>query len=174
MVIINPVIEISLITLVVVVVSRVLQAKLIDKDKQKEAQGRMKEKQAKIKELVKKEDEKSKNEMNQLQKEIFEDMNATMQGSMRYMMFSLPLFFGAFFVLGQLFGGQVFEAPFILPKFEGFFFLNPFSWVPVGWGLETGWLKLYFVTYLVSSIVIAAAMKIRKKMAGKKDVKKNA
>jgi len=164
---INPIIDIVLITLVVVVISRILQAKLVNKKEQKAAQKRMKEKQAKIKELMKNSDEKSKSEMDRLQKEMFEDMNATMQGSMRYMMFSLPLFLGAFFVLGQFYGGQVLTSPTLLPKFDNFFFLNPFTWMPTGWGYETGWLKLYFVTYLISSIVIALAMKVWEKTKGK-------
>jgi len=124
----------------------------------------MKEKQAKIKELMKKDDEKSKKEMDGLQKEMFEEMNETMQGSMRYMMFSLPVFFGAFFVMGQFYGGLLFEAPFLVPKFEHFFFLNPLTWIPVGWSIETGWLKWYFITYLITSIAIGIAMKIRGKL----------
>ena len=109
MAVINPLIDISLITLALVVISRFLQSKLIDKEKQKASQARMKEKQAKIKELMKNTDEKSKQEMNQLQKEMFEEMNETMQGSLRYMMFSMPLFFGVFFVLGSVLYNLFFE-----------------------------------------------------------------
>jgi len=163
MVLVSPIIEIGLISLVVVALSKILQSKMIDKKKQKASQARMKEKQAKIKELVKNQDEKSKSEMERLQKEMFEDMNETMQGSMKYMMFSLPLFFGAFFIMGSLYGGMLLQAPFPLPKFEGFFFLNPFTWVPVGWGPETGWLKWYFIIYLIASIVFAIIMKIVEK-----------
>jgi len=160
---ISPVVDISLITVAVVIASKVLQNKLIDRKKQKESQARMKEKQAKIKELMKKGDEKSRNEMDALQKEILTDMNDTMQGSMRYMMFSLPIFFGAFFILGNFYGGLVFDAPFAVPKFDNFFFLNPLSWIPVGWGLNTGWLKWYFITYLITSIVIGVVMKVKEK-----------
>ena len=178
MVFLDIVIEISLIALVVVVVSKFLQAKMIDKKKQKEAQAQMKEKQKKIKELMKKGDEKSKNEMDRLQKEMLEDMNATMQGTMKYMIFSMPLFFGAFFVLGSLYGNMLFNAPFLLPKFQDFFFLNPLTWIPVGWGYETGWLKWYFIIYLVASIIIAVTLKIREKVVkkgiGKTEGKKSA
>ena len=163
MAIINPLIDISLIAVAVVVISKVMQAKFIDRKKQKESQERMKEKQKKIKELMHKEDEKSKNEIEKLQKELLEEMNETMQGTMRYMMFSLPVFFGAFFILGAMFGIEMFETPFLVPKFEGFFFLNPFTWIPVGWVEQSGWLKLYFITYLVTSIIIGIAMKIREK-----------
>jgi len=168
MVFIDPILEIGLIALAVVVVSKFLQSRMIDKKKQKEAQANMKEKQVKIKELMKAGDEKSKNEMDRLQKEMFEDMNATMQGTMKYMIFSMPLFFGAFFVLGFLYGGMLIEAPFVLPKFQGFFFLNPFTWVPVGWGTETGWLKWYFIIYLIASIAISIALKAREKFIKEK------
>ena len=163
MVIISPTIDISLIAMAVVVISKIMQAKFIDKKKQKESQARMKEKQKKIKELMHKEDEKSKNEMDTLQKELLEEMNETMQGTMRYMMFSLPLFLGAFFVMGTLFGIEMFETPFLVPKFEGFFMFNPFTWMPVGWVGQTGWLKWYFITYLITSITIGIVMKIKEK-----------
>ena len=163
MVIISPTIDISLIAVAVVVISKIMQAKFIDKKKQKESQARMKEKQKKIKELMHKEDEKSKNEMDTLQKELLEEMNETMQGTMRYMMFSLPLFLGAFFVMGTLFGIEMFETPFLVPKFEGFFMFNPFTWMPVGWVGQTGWLKWYFIVYLITSITIGIVMKIKEK-----------
>ncbi len=172
MVFLDIVIEISLIALAVVVISKILQSKMIDKKKQKAAQAQMKEKQKKIKELMKNGDEKSKNEVDRLQKEMLEDMNATMQGTMKYMLFSMPLFFGAFFILGSLYGGILFNAPIMLPKFQGFFFLNPFTWIPVGWGYETGWLKWYFIIYLIASIIIAVTLKIREKVVkrGSKNV----
>ena len=53
MVFLDIMIEIGLIALVVVVVSKILQSKMIDKKKQKAAQAKMKEKQARIKELMK-------------------------------------------------------------------------------------------------------------------------
>ena len=164
MALISVVVDVGLIAVAVVAISRLLQSKLIDKKKQKAAQRRMKEKQARIKELMKNQDEKGKSEMSRLQKEMFEDMNETMQGSMRYMMFSLPVFFGAFFILGSFYGGTLFEAPFLLPRFEGFFFLNPLSWVPVGWGIETGWLKWYFIVYLIVSITLAIGLKIMERV----------
>ena len=173
MVFLDVVIEIGIIALVVVVASKILQSKMIDKKKQKEAQAKMKEKQKRIKELMKNGDEKSKNEMDRLQKEMLEDMNATMQGTMKYMLVSMPLFFGAFFVLGSLYGGMLFTAPIILPKFQGFFFLNPLTWIPVGWGYETGWLKWYFIIYLIASIIIAITLKVREKVVkkGTKNIK---
>ncbi len=167
MAVISPLVDISLVTIAVVAISRLLQSKLIDKEKQKVAQASMKEKQAKIKELMKNSDEKSKQEMDRLQKEMFEEMNETMQGSLRYMMFSLPVFFGAFFVLGQFYGGQTYATPFLVPLFKNFHIFNPMGWIPVGWGFETGWLRWYFLTYLVTSIILGIAMKVREKLVKK-------
>jgi len=169
MVFFDPLVEISLIAMAVVVISRAMQAKFIDKDKQKAAQARMKEKQTKIKELMKNEDEKSKNEMQRLQQEMMEEMSETMQGSMRYMMFSLPIFFGAFFVLRMFYENQVFATPFEVPTFSNFFFLNPFSWIPTGLAMETGWLRWYFLTYLATSISLGIIFKIRDIFAPKKE-----
>jgi len=98
-----------------------------------------------------------------------EEMNETMQGTMKYMTFSLPVFFGAFFILGALYGGQVFETPFLVPKFESFFFLNPFTWMPVDWVSQTGWLKWYFLTYLFTSIIVGIALKIKEKIFKKSE-----
>ena len=167
MALISPIVDISLVALVLVVVSRFLQSKMIDKDKQKAAQARMKEKQAKIKELMKNEDEKSKNEMQRLQQEMFEEMNETMQGSMRYMLVSLPLFLAAWWLMGWLYGGQLFATPFPVPKFEGFFFLNPFTWAPVGWVLESGYAKWYIINYFIFAIMLGVGMKAREKIVKK-------
>ncbi len=164
MAVISPLVDISLVALAVVAVSRLLQARMIDKGKQKAAQARMKEKQAKIKQLMRNNDDKSRQEMQRLQQEMFEEMSETMQGSLRYMMFSLPIFFGAYFVLGMFYGGISFETPFLVPKFEGFFLFNPFTWMPTDWVMHTGWLKWYFITYLIVSIALGIVLKIKEKV----------
>ena len=167
MAIVDPVVGISVVAIILVVISRFLQAKMIDKKKQKAAQARMKEKQAKIKELMKNEDEKSKNEMKRLQQEMFEEMNETMQGSMKYMIVSLPLFLGAWWMMGYLYGGQLFATPFSVPKFEGFFMFNPFTWIPTGWVLESGYAKWYIINYFIVAIILAIGMKVREKAMNK-------
>jgi uncharacterized membrane protein (DUF106 family) len=167
MALISAVVDISLVAVLLVVVSRLLQGRMIDKDRQKAAQARMKEKQGRIKELMKNEDERSKNEMKQLQQEIFEEMNETMQGSMKYMIVSLPLFLAAWWLMGWLYGGQLFATPFAVPKFDGFFFLNPFTWIPSGWVLESGYAKWYIVVYFIVAIVLGIAMKVREKIVKK-------
>lgn len=167
MALISPVVDISLVALVLVVVSRLLQGRMIDKEKQKEAQKRMKEKQGRIKELMKNGDEKSKNEMQRLQQEIFEEMNETMQGSMKYMVTSLPLFLGAWWVMGYFYGGLMFSTPFLVPKFEGFFLLNPFTWIPTGFVAETGYAKWYIISYFIFAIVLGIALKVREKLSKK-------
>ncbi len=167
MAVVDPVVGISVVAIILVVISRFLQRKMIDKKKQKAAQARMKEKQAKIKELMKNEDEKSKNEMKQLQQEIFEEMNETMQGSMKYMIVSLPLFLGAWWLMGYFYGGQLFTTPFPVPKFEGFFMFNPFTWVPTSWVTASGYAKWYIINYFIVAIVLGIAMKIREKAMNK-------
>ncbi len=166
MVFISPAIDISLITLALVVVSRFLQSKLVNKEKQKAAQQRMKEKQKRIKELIASNDERSKNEAAALQREIFAEMGESMQGSMRYMMVSLPFFLVVFAALGFFYGGLYFDALFPIPKFEG--------WLPVGLTTKTGWFKWYFFTYLIASIVLGIVLKIWVKAREEKKVVLNA
>ena len=168
MALIDPAIDIALASVVVVAASRLLQSRLIDKEKQKAAQQRMKEKQARIKLLIKNNDEKSRNEMQKLQQEMLEEMNETMQGSMRYMMLSLPLFFGVYMAFGFFYGGMTLQAPFPVPRFANFFIFNPFTWVPAGWGPETGWLKWYFITYLIISVALGIVLKAREMASGKR------
>lgn len=161
MTLITVAIDIALVAAGIAVASKLLQNRLIDKEKQKASQKSMKEKQAKIKELMKNTDEKSKGEMERLQTEMMREMNETMQGSMKYMMFSLPLFFGVWFVLGYFYGAMIVETPFLVPKFSGFFMFNPFTWMPVDWTMQSGWLKWYFISYLLISIVLGIILKIR-------------
>jgi len=161
MALITAALDIALVAAGIVVASRLLQNRLIDKEKQKASQKNMKEKQAKIKELMRNGDEKSKKEMERLQTEMLQEMSETMQGSMRYMMFSLPIFFGVWFVLGYFYGNMLIDAPFLVPKFNGFFMFNPFTWIPVGWNMQSGWLKWYFISYLLISITLGIVLKIR-------------
>jgi len=162
--VITPIIDIGLLAVIVVIISRVLQAKFIDKKKQKESQARMKEKQAKIKELMKNGDEKSKNEMEQLQKELFEEMGETMQGTTRYMMFSLPIFFGAYYIIGNFYGLQMFQTPFLVPKFAGFFALNPLTWIPIDWVGQSGGIKWYIIVYFLISMGLGLVLKLKEKL----------
>ncbi|MCX6798736.1 MAG: EMC3/TMCO1 family protein [Candidatus Diapherotrites archaeon] len=157
---ISPAIDIVLISAVLVAASRLLERRFVDKKKMKESQQRMKEKQKQIKDLMQRSDEKSKQDATRMQQEMLQEMSENMQGSLNYMMVSLPVFLVAFFFLGQLYGGKIFEAPFPLPQFHGFSIINPFSWVPVGIGTETGYLRWYFISYLIISILLGIAMKI--------------
>ena len=75
MVLISAGIDIAIIATVLVVASRILQSKMIDKKKMKEQRKEMKEKQAQIKELLGKDDEKSRQDAQQLQMEIMKSMS---------------------------------------------------------------------------------------------------
>ncbi|MDP2974272.1 MAG: EMC3/TMCO1 family protein [Candidatus Diapherotrites archaeon] len=152
MALISPAIDISLITLALVVIGRFLQSKLINKEKQKASQQRMKEKQKRIKELVASNDERSKSEAAALQREMFAEMGESMQGSMRYMMVSLPFFLVVYAALGFYYGGLYFDALFPVPKFDGL--------LPVGLATKTGWFKWYFFNYMIASIVLGIVLKV--------------
>ena len=166
---ISPAIDIVLISAVLVAVSRVLEAKIGNKKKMKESQQRMKEKQKQIKELAKRDDEKSKQEAQKLQQEMLQEMGESMQGSMRYMMISMPIFLVVFLFLGAAYGSTTLEALFPLPKFSGFFLLNPLTWIPVDFTTTTGWLKWYFFSYLIISIIVGIVWRAVEKTRGKKN-----
>ncbi len=166
MVFISPAIDIGLISVALVVVSRFLQSKLVDKEKQKAAQQRMKEKQKRMKELIASNDERSKNEAAALQREMFAEMGESMQGSMRYMMVSLPFFLVVYAALGFLYGGLYFDALFPIPKFQGI--------IPVSLTTKTGWFKWYFFNYLIASIVLGIIIKVWAKSREEKKAGLNA
>ena len=111
----DPMIDIALATIAIALISRALQSKFVDRKKMKQQQADMKEKQKKVKELMQKTDQKSRLEMEKLQKEMLESMSESMQGSMRYMMISLPLFLGFFWVLGTAYEGALISLPFAVP-----------------------------------------------------------
>ena len=151
---INPMIDIFLISIVLVIFSKVLQRKFIDKDAMKKQQQEMKIKQKRIKELIEQKDDKSMQEANKIQQEMFEAMGKTMQGTMKHMMFSLPVFLGVFALIRMFYGEATIDLP-----------------IPIPWLGETGielfeqtnWFGWYFLSYLVLNIIIGIAEKLVKK-----------
>ena len=156
----GPAVIILIVTLGMVIVSKLLQNKFLDKDKMKRNKERMKKKQAKIKELMK---DGKKEEAQVLQKEIMADTMEMMKGTQKMMVVSLPLIV-VYFILGALYAGVTFESLFAIPTFSWWGFI-PFP--DGGFSIMTGWRRAYFVYYFMWFIVIGIIMKVREKMINK-------
>src|SRR3989338_3379606 len=94
--------EIAAITVVLALVSQFVQNKYINKDEMKRQQEEIKGKQKRMKELMQKGDQKSKNELDSLEKEMLESMQKMMGSSTTVMIASMVIFIPALLVLGAL------------------------------------------------------------------------
>ena len=152
------------------IISRILEWKLVPRAA-KEMQKELKEKQNEYNKFIK-EGKGATKESEKLQSEVMEMTLKLMQSRMKVMYVSLILFGIAWWVLGTQFGGKTFEALHALPKFNGFFLLNPFSWVPTGLTIQTGMLKAYVFSSLEASIAITIILKLLRKFNAKEILEK--
>lgn len=146
MVFFNAMAEIALFSIAITLVSRLIQERLVDKKTQKLHQQKMKENQKKINELLKRNDDGAKKEMERLQAEALESMNVLMQGNMKYMLFTMPLFLVFFAILGAMYGSTIINLPFPLPVIHRNFSFEITS--------KISWLWWYIYTGIIASIVI--------------------
>jgi len=159
--IIEPTIIILVIGIALAIVSKLIQRKFVDKEKMKSLKARIKEKQAEIKKLMK---EGKKDKVAGAQKEMLEINSEMLQGTMKATWISLPVFLVSFAVMSFFYGGMTFPSLIPLPQFANWAILNPFSWVPIGITMTTGYYKAYFFYYLIATIIITVIMKIYDKM----------
>lgn len=111
-------------------------------------------------ELIKEGSEKSKRELENLQTEMLEVNSKILNQSMKLMWVTMPVFLVAFAGMNYLYGGKTLESFVVLPIFNGFNMLNPFSWIPIGLSTSTGFFKMYFFYYLVISLGLNLVEKI--------------
>ncbi len=150
----EPAIIIFCITVALAALSKVLQRKLIDKEKMKAFQTKIKNDQKRFNELLKEAD-KNKKEIEELQSSIMQQNMEMMNSNMKLSLFTMPAFLIAFWFLGTLYNGVNLNSILPLPTFNDFNLFNPFSWIPVG--LETseiGYYKMYFFYYLIAAILM--------------------
>jgi len=157
---IDPMTDITIISLFLIVITRFIQGKFIDRDKMESDRKIMGEKRKKMMEISKKKDKQSIKELKKMEEEILQMSSTMMQGTMRYMMYSLPLFLVVFGFLGASYGEAIIDLPVALPWFggEGFLGMQMYE--------QTNWFGWYFVSYLSISIVLGIAKKIRKNIPG--------
>jgi len=164
--IISNMVDITLISLGLVIVSQIIQNKFVNRDAMKAQQAEIKVKQARMKELTGKEDQKSKNEQEALQKEMFESMQKMMAGSTKVMIYSMVIFLPAFAILGFFYGEVIIDLPINLPWLsDGFDLFNTGTW-GIQFYEQTNWFGWYFVSYLALTILITIGKKLAKKISG--------
>jgi len=142
-------------------ISKILQRKFINKREMDYNKEKMKEYQKKMNDLSKSgEGEQKKRELEKLQTEMLELNSKMLNSSMKLMWVTMPVFLVAFAILSYLFGGKTLESFIVLPTFNGFNMLNPFSWVPTGLSAQTGFFKMYFFYYMGCSLLMNLFEKI--------------
>ncbi len=118
MVVFSPVIDITLLAVIVGLISQALQRKLMDKKAQKQKQQAMKEKQKKLKELMQKGDEKSKKEAEQLNSELMQDMKEMFKGMQKFMIASFVIIIPIFYLFVSGYQKETFNVfGWIVPEF---------------------------------------------------------
>jgi len=161
----GPMVDITLITAVLAVLTQFVQNKFIDKDQMKRQQEEIKQKQKKMQELMKKGDPKSKNELEQMEKEMLETMQKMMGASSKVMVASMVIVLPAYFLLGMLYANDIIKLPIPIPWLANGFDLFNIS----TWGIdiyhETNWVGWYFLSYIVISIILNVARDAMKKKA---------
>ena len=157
----EPTVSIFLTTVALVIISKILQWKFLDKKKMKEQREGMKIKQAKLKELAK-EGEHKKKEVASLQQEIMEESLGMMQSTNKMMFFSLPVFLLIFWILGFVYGAEVLVSMLPLPQTIWF---GPMP-MPnlMEWRFEAGYRTMYIYYYLYLSIIVGIGLKVYEKV----------
>jgi len=162
--IVSAIVDIALISLVLAIISQIIQNKFIDREAMKKQQGQIKERQNRMKELMKNDDQKSKNEVEALQKEMMEEMQKMLSGSSKIMISSMVIFLPAFALLGMFYGEAIVQLPIPIPWLaNGFDLFNIGTW-GIGIYNETNWFGWYFMSYLTITIIFNIGKKAIKNL----------
>lgn len=144
----NATVDIAIISVGVALLSQFLQDKIMGKNVMKERQQKIKEKRQKMQELLKKSDRKSQEELKEVEKEMMQMTSEMMQGSMRYMMFTLPIFAVVFFIIGSNYGTAIIDLPIALP------------WIDGKWHTQTNWIGWYIICALLTSMLVKLILNV--------------
>ena len=154
MTIINPALDITVITVLTITASRMLQAKFMNPGAMESHKKTMNEKQAEMKKLMKDESQEATKKMEKLQKEMMElnaeFMKKTMPGMFTMMLVSFPLFIGVLWYLSTSYAGITFPLPFGVP------------WIDGKTHTTVDYFGLYFIVAIIASLSINAITKIMK------------
>ncbi|MBI2530266.1 MAG: DUF106 domain-containing protein [Candidatus Diapherotrites archaeon] len=140
---INPTIDILLISIGIAAVSQLFQMKFTDRKKMRAMQKEMKDKQKRMRELAGKTDANALAEIKKLEQEMMHALNESMKHSMGSMIKLMPLtviFLFVYWLLGSAYGSSA------VPT------LFPISIVKPA----MGWIWWYVICVFIASIVISA------------------
>ena len=138
--IINPVIDIAAFAVILAVISIAVQIKFLGWKKTRVLQKSIQEKNKKAMELMKKGDAQSKKEADEIQKQVMQDMSEQFKNLPKQMIISLIIFLPPFTLIRMYYGdsGYLIQLPWDIPIL----------------GAKWGWLKWYFVTGFIASILL--------------------
>lgn len=149
-------IEIAVISLALVLVSRAIRIRFGNEKELNQLQAQVKEKQKRMQELLKKEDEKSKKEAENIQTEMMGSLNKSMSLSMKTMVISMIIFVPALALLGGTYHGMTVVSPLAIPVFHHATGLIPFS---VELSDHSNWFSWYFWWSIIGSLVLGFVLK---------------
>lgn len=160
---VNPNVDIALISLALACVSQLIQRKMLNRGEMKEKQNAMKEKNKRMRELMKNDDGKSKQELKALQKEIMEGTADMMSGSFKMMAVMMLIYLPVYWWLGDAFAGVEIPLPVPIPWFSADSLVALYS--------STNWLGWYILTAMVFSFGLNGAINLAGRV---KKARKNA
>jgi len=147
----EPAAGIAVVTVLLAAFSKILQRKMIDKEKMKAHQEEMKVIQKKWKELLKEAD-KNKKEIDELQTKMLSGQTQMMNSTMKMSFFTLPAFFVAMWLLAQWYGKQLIVSPIPVIQFT--------NWIPQGLTMTPGYYEAYFSYYIIATVVFLIVERI--------------
>ena len=162
MMFITPMIDILIIVVIATSFMQVLSRKMIDRKKMKAQQKVAKEKSKRIKDLMKSQNPNDKQQAERLQKEMFEDMGAQMQGSMRLLIFSMAIYIPLYAFIGWAYGEAVIQLPFPVPWLGGEEGLIKFF-------TETNWFGWYILIALITSAILNIGISVYGKIRAREN-----
>jgi len=148
---VEPAAGIAVVTVLLAAFSKILQRKMINKEKMKAQQEEMKVIQKKWKELLKEAD-KNKKEIDELQTKMLSGQTQMMNSTMKMSLFTLPAFFVAMWLLAQWYGKQLIVSPMPVIQFT--------NWIPQGVTMTPGYYEAYFSYYIVATIVFVIVERV--------------
>ncbi|MCX8158554.1 MAG: EMC3/TMCO1 family protein [Candidatus Diapherotrites archaeon] len=157
--IISPIVDISLVSVAIVIILQIIQNKIHDRKKMKEQRDKMTEKQKRLKELMKN-FEKNKKEIDKLQNELLLEMNEMLSKNLKFMLVSLVLALPTFWYLGSFYSSYIIDLPIPVPWFGKNSLIEMYK--------QTNWLGWYVLSSLFTTLIINIFYSIKDKIEEKK------
>lgn len=150
MVIVNPIVDITILTVATVVISRAIQFRFMPPHEMEAHKQKINKKQEQIKKLMNNNTEEATKKIEKIQKEMIELNARIMKKTFPSIILNLPLFIGVLWFLGAEYGNIVIKLPFYYPWIDGKAYNT------------TNYFGVYFVVVIITGIIISQLIKKRK------------